>query len=424
MRAPTLYRRLFWPILAPSLLIGVAGGATVPVQVLAAMQLGASASLAAAIVAILGGIGLATTVHAGRLIDRVGDKHAMLLATTVIGSFTLVTVAALAWGGRGALALFMAASFGRAPAMNVWSLARQAYTADHVEAHEVGRAMTALGGTMRVGNLIGPLVGGVLLLWLPLWSVYVLSVACAVLAVAILYSPTGAVAEGPSTSSGNGMESSLAGSGDSPAEPVEATLMVGVRWSAVILAGVAITTLAVARVAQPVIVQLWGVSVGLDESSISLLIAVGAAIEIVLMFPGGYLKDRLGRAVILVTCLLVYGSGFLLMVPLTRWLGIPGMVLAVVVMAVGNGLGAGVNMTIGADLSPAQGRGRFLGVWALFSNVGVLGGPLLISLLVATASVQAAVLVIGAVAVVGAGWMAIFAARIGLPKGIGRDRLS
>lgn len=213
VRAPDLYRRLFWPILAPSLLIGVAGGATVPVQVIAAMQLGASASLAAAIVAILGGIGLATTVHAGRLIDRVGDKRAMLLATGVIGFFTVVTIVALAWGGRGALGLFMVAAFGRAPAMNVWSLARQAYTAEHVAPHEVGRAMTALGGTMRVGNLVGPLVGGVLLLWLPLWSVYLLSVLCAMLALVILYSPTG---EAPSTSSGNDPLPT--------AEPVEAPL--------------------------------------------------------------------------------------------------------------------------------------------------------------------------------------------------------
>ncbi|MEL4503329.1 MFS transporter [Luteococcus sp. H138] len=420
MRAPSLYRRLFWPILAPSLLIGVAGGATVPVQVLAAMQLGASASLAAAIVAIVGGIGLATTVHAGRLIDRLGDKRAMLLATGVITVFTAVTIAALVWGGRGALALFMAAAFGRAPAMNIWSLARQAYTADHVGPDEVGRAMTALGGTMRIGNLIGPLVGGVLLLWLPLWSVFVLSVLCAVLAVAILYRPEAATMAEPVEAPSAQPLDRLGDHATTTAEPVAASSPSGVRWSRVILAGIAITTLAVARVAQPVIVQLWGVHIGLHESTISLVVAAGAAIEIILMFPGGYLKDRLGRAMILITCLLIYGTGFLLVVPFSAWWGLVGMVLAVVVMAVGNGLGAGVNMTIGADLSPSQGRGRFLGVWALFSNVGVLGGPLLISLLVATVSVQAAVLAIGGIAVAGAAWMTVFAGRIGLPKGIGR----
>ncbi|MGO4957501.1 MFS transporter [Luteococcus sp. Sow4_B9] len=417
MRAPDLYRRLFWPILAPSMLLGIGNGAIIPVQVLAAMQLGASGSLAALIVAIVGGIGLATTMPAGRLIDRFGDQRAMLLATTIVAVCTAVTIGALLWAREGALTLFMAAAFLRAPAMNIFSLARQAYTAEHVAPHEVGRAMTALGGTMRVGNLVGPLVGGLLLLALPLWSVYVLSILCAVVATMILFNPTrGELLDLPA---------------DSPAALGSAQLdpsrkgrdaMPGVRWGAVFLAGIAMIALAVARVAQPVVVQLWGVHIGLSESAISLVIAVGAAIEIVMMFPGGYLKDRLGRSVILVVCLAVYGTGFLLLVPFTHWAGTPGMVTAVVVMAIGNGLGAGVFMTVGADLSPTEGRGRFLGIWALFSNVGILGGPLLISALVATASVQAAVVAIGGIAVAGAVWTMVFATRIGLPKGIGRVR--
>lgn len=60
------------------------------------------------------------------------------------------------------------------------------------------------------------------------------------------------------------------------------------------------------------------------------------------------------------TCLVVYGSGFLLLPLAHSWWGVA---VAVTVMAVGNGLGAGVNMTIGADLSPKVGRGRFLGIW-------------------------------------------------------------
>ncbi|MEL4358963.1 MULTISPECIES: hypothetical protein [unclassified Luteococcus] len=51
----------------------------------------------------------------------------------------------------------------------------------------------------------------------------------------------------------------------------------------------------------------------------------------------------------------------------------------------------------------------------------MLGGPLLISLLVATVSVQAAVLAIGGIAVAGAAWMTAFAGRIGLPKGVARQ---
>lgn len=412
----SIYRRLFWPVYAPSILFGVAGGATVPVFVVAAMNLGASAALAALVVALLGAVGLATTVQAGRLIDRVGDRRAMLAATAVAAVCDLGSIAALLWRGQGAgraaLALFIVANLVQAPASMVWGLARQAFTAEHAHPHERGRAMTGLGGTMRIGALVGPLLGGLLLLRLPLWTVYLLSVGCATLAVVILYVPSlggrieaGAVPVSPSRGAGR----------DATGGRLD------VDWTRVALAGVAICTLAVARVAQAVLLQLWGVHQGLDGSRISLVIAVGAAVEIVLMFPGGALKDRVGRAAILVACLAIYGLGYLLLVPLSQLWGIAGMVAAVVVMAVGNGLGAGVNMTIGADLSPSVGRARFLGYWALFTGSGALGGPLVISALVKLASIPAAVAAVGAVTLAGAAWTILLAPRMALPRHLGRQ---
>ncbi|MFX0537625.1 MFS transporter [Ornithinimicrobium sp. Y1847] len=426
VRHTGIYRRLAWPVLVPSVLFGVAAGATVPVSVVAAIQLGASAWLASLIIAIVGAISLATTVPAGQLIDRVGDRPAMALATGYAAVLTIGSIVALVWGLSGdgdhgvwPLVLFMASTFLRAPALNVWSLARQAYVADRLPTAQVGRAMTALGGTMRAGNLLGPLLGGLLLLFTPLWSVWVLSMVCTLIALAVVYSPRlgGRLDENEGATRPRTESRRRRRSGTAVGEPSArlARAPLDVRWRAVLLAGVAIVTLAVARVAQPVVIQLWGVHLELSPSTISWIVAAGAALEMVLMFPGGYLKDRLGRAPILIACLVVYGGGFLLL-PLQA--SVAWMVFAVLVMAVGNGLGAGVNMTIGADLSPREGRGRFLGIWALFSNVGVLGGPALVALLVAMSTVSVAAVSIGAVAVLGAAWMAVFARFIGLPRGV------
>lgn len=409
MAGDSLVRRLFWPVYAPSTLLGIAGGATIPVQVLAAIHLGASPSLAALVVAIIGLVGLLTTVAAGRLIDRIGDRRAMLLATIVAAVTETGSIVALVWGGRGALALFIVSSVLRAPSMQIWSLARQAFTAERVAPAEIGRAMTGLGGTMRIGGLIGPLLGGVLLLACPLWSVYVLSVGCAVGAIVLVYAP------------------SLGGRLETPQRTAErvrddepALQRLAVDWMRVALAGVALGALALTRVCQPVLVQLWGVHEGLDSSHISLLIAVGAGVEIVCMFPGGYLKDRLGRAAILITCLGVYGTGILLLVALSGLLGVAGMACAIVIMAVGNGLGAGVNMTVGADLSPAVGRARFLGIWALFSNAGALAGPLLISALLTVSNEASAVEAIGLIALTGGLWVVVFGRRMALPARVQR----
>ena len=54
---------------------------------------------------------------------------------------------------------------------------------------------------------------------------------------------------------------------------------------------------------------------------------------------------------------------------------------------IGNGLGSGILLTLGADLAPADERSRFLGVWRLVGDCGVLAGPLLTS---AVASLPAA----------------------------------
>jgi MFS-type transporter involved in bile tolerance (Atg22 family) len=48
------------------------------------------------------------------------------------------------------------------------------------------------------------------------------------------------------------------------------------------------------------------------------------------------------------------------------------------VIGLGNGLGSGTMMTLGADLAPADSRGEFLGVWRLIGDGGSAGGPVVV----------------------------------------------
>lgn len=400
-----MLRLIFWPVLAPSFLYAVGSGAMMPVLVLAALQVGASEALASALLAVAGAMALVVTVPVGAFIDRIGDKRAMA-TSTLFASFTLVlTIVALASPSRCSLALFVASLILRSPAMVAWNLSRQAVVAEAVPSGFRGQAMTALGGTMRAGNLVGPLLGALLLLALPLWSVFALAVVTSVAATALMYVRRLNTAFDEQTERAR-------------TSRTQEELELRVRWKAVWFAGVAITTLACARVAQPIIVALWGVHLGWSEAQISFIVAVGAAIELVFMVPGGRLKDRLGRSTILTTCLLVYGSGFLL---LPLWATSPGFVVAMVVMSVGNGLGAGINMTIGADLSPAVGRARFLSIWAMFTQGAQLGAPLAISGLLLAASLPAAVGFVGGLALVGALWTTLTAPVTRLPRAVRRE---
>lgn len=404
-----LIRSLFLPVVLPTFLFGVGLGAVTGVQLIAAVQLGASDALASALMAIIGLVSLVLSVPVGAFIDRFGDRASMTFGTLAAALVTVVTVVALLVPGPWALPLYIGSLILRAPIEDAWRLARQAFVAELVPTWQMGRAMTMLGGTMRAGNLVGPLIASGLLLVLPLWSVFCFSVVAALLATVVLYLP--------------GRRTGGQGTLPEPEPRQQGRLRtLDVRWNAVLLTGVAISVLSLVRAAQPIVVQLWGLRVGLSESGIALLVAIGSGVEMSVMVLGGYLKDRVGRSPTLVLCLLVQGIGFVLLGLEEHWvpgtLRIAAFVACVVVLGLGNGLGAGINMTIGADLSPAIGRARFLGAWAMFSNAGGLAGPTLITAVLAVSALPLAVVMVGATSLAGAGWMAGWARRVGLPSGV------
>lgn len=401
-----MLKLLLWPVLIPSFLLGTALGAMAPVMVLAALDLGASSPFASALVGAMGAVALLLTVPVGVLIDRLGDRRAMSLATATAVGTIVASIVALTTHQPWSLWLFVAAALGRAPALTAWNLARQAAVADAVPTEQRGRAMTALGGTMRAGNLVGPLCSAALLAVWPLWSVFAFAALCATVGTLLLAWPR-LNATFEAQAQRHRTEATSPKALDEP-----------VAWGRVTLVGIAITTLGVARIGQPIIVALWGVHLGWHASSITFLVAVGSAIELVLMPLGGHLKDSLGRTPTLVACLVTYGTGYLL-APL--WPASTGFIVAMVVMSVGNGLGAGINMTIGADLSPARGRARFLSIWAMFTQVGQLGGPALIAALLATASLPVSVAAIGLSALAGGVWTLAVAPFTRLPGRIDRS---
>lgn len=399
-----------WPVLAPSLLFAAGLGAILPVMVLGALDLGSSSSFAAAIVGIMGAVSLVATVPAGILVDRLGDFRAMLVATIAAVIVLGGIVAAFVWDSSASLALYTVGLMLFAPVSDVWNLARQAVVAEVMPPQDLSKAMTALGGTQRVGNLIGPIVGAGLMLVFPLWSVFVFSGVASVAAIVIMALP---IAQIPGYSNRGNPRAPSPAEVVAPKSGKSSLPRLEVRWKAVILVGISMIALTVARSAQPVVIQLWGVEIGLQESSISLLIAFGAGLELIFMFLGAYIKDHLGRTTTMVACLTIFGSGFVIMVLRPD---LAGMIAAAAIMAVGNGLGAGINMTIGADLSPAIGRARFLGIWAIFSNGGKLAGPTVVSLVITIASLRFGILFPGLFAILGAVWIIIWSKQIGLPN--------
>ena len=92
--------------------------------------------------------------------------------------------------------------------------------------------------------------------------------------------------------------------------------------------------------------------------------------------------------------------------------GTKGELLAVALaMALGNGLGSGIVMTLGADAPPSRDRAQFLGAWRLTGEVGHAGGSLGLSAVTSLVSLPAAAVALGGLGLVGLAWTSLWIPR-------------
>ena len=113
---------------------------------------------------------------------------------------------------------------------------------------------------------------------------------------------------------------------------------------------------------------------------------LSGAVDMLLFYPAGRLMDRRGRRWAAVPAMALLGASHAVL-PFAG--GVTGLAVAAALMGLGNGLSAGLILTLGADVSPTAGRAQFLGAWRLCADVGNGGGPLLIGAVTAVASLAA-----------------------------------
>jgi MFS family permease len=167
--------------------------------------------------------------------------------------------------------------------------------------------------------------------------------------------------------------------------------------------------LTAARTNRDLRLPLLGHWYGYHDSLISLVLAVSSAAELVLVLPAGSLMDWYGRAAVLVRCLALMGIGFAI-TPIAGTVG--GFFLFGALLALSNGLGAGINKTLSADVTPSIGRARWMGLWNSVSGAGGLVGPALVTVIAAASTVVAASIATGVLTLVGAGWAAWWLPRL------------
>ncbi len=362
----------------PATLFGLAEGSMIPVIALSSIDRGASTAVAALINALLGIGSIVTNIPSGVLATRIGERKSMLVAATIAVAGLILCLVNL---GRGPLSLVV---FGLGvlllgAASSVYTLARQSYLTESVPPYMRARALSTLGGVLRIGMFAGPFLGaGAEELW-GLSGAYYVSLAAMACAAVIAYRV-------PDLEKTDQQRDAAA--------QVTTRGILKEYWRTFLTLGTGIVLLSAIRQTRQVVIPLWAAHIGLSPTEDSLIYGVAGLVDVSTFYPAGKVMDLYGRRWVAVPCTVILGLSFLLM---TTTHNAVTLTLAAMLMGFGNGIGSGIVMTLSADVSPEIGRPTFLGLWRELSDTGQGVGPLILSGVTAVAGLVAGILVSGLV---------------------------
>ena len=378
----------------PSLLFGLGEGAILPVIPLSARDMGGSVSMAALVVTLIGVGSLLSNIPASLITMHRGERWAIVAAAV----WCAVAMALCAWTSH--LGVFALGAFMIGMSQAVFSLARQSYLTEAVPAEFRARAMSTLGGAMRVGLFIGPFVAAAAIHRWGIAGAYGVGVVALAVAAAV-------AARMPDLEAGTGDADAATGTAAASMPP---TLRSTVRdhHRLFVTLGIGVMLVSAVRATRQAVIPLWADHLALAPSVAALIYGLAGGVEMLVFYPAGKVMDQKGRRWVAVPSMVIMGLPLMLM-PFTH--SASALLLAAAVIGFGNGIGSGMVMTLGADHSPRLGRAHFLGVWRLMSDIGSSCGPALLSFLAATLSLGAGIAVTGLIAFAAAAQLAYWIPR-------------
>lgn len=370
------HQNLWLIVYLPTILLALGQGALLATLPLYAADLGLGYTLIS-IISAAASIGtLVTDVPAGASLHRIGLRRAMLLGSglTVIGTLSL----SLDLATTMIVVVRVIAGIGTA----LWGLSRHAFIAGAVPIERRGSAIAMFGGINRVGVFGGPALGGIIATAFDLQAAFVLTGALAMLAMicAWLFVAEDTVAPAQRR-------------GGSAARWAIVRLTLREHASDLSAAGIAQLFAQMIRQGRQLLIPLVGSqSLGLTAAEVGMVMTISAVVDMSMFFPAGLLMDRFGRKVASVPSFAIMAIG-IGSVPFAT--SFETLAAAGIVIGLGNGLGSGSMMTLGADLAPEGATGEFLGIWRLIGDVGMVLGPLVVGAVAGAVGLERSAYVLG-----------------------------
>jgi len=367
------WRQIAIPAFGPSLLFGIANGAILPVIALSAIALGASHAMSGVTAALIGFGSLLCNIPAALITARFGERRS-LIGASVVSVFALVICIMASHPALLALGVLLMGM-----ATSVFYLARQSFLMEAAPVHMRARAFSTLGGTQRIGMFIGPFGAAGLMHFIGLEGAYVVAIVALVAAGLLSF----ALPE---------LQPRAEGSGNDAPRPRMAAIAVTQKRVLMTL-GLGCLLIGAMRASRQVAIPLWADAIGLSPTATALIFGCVSAIDMLVFYPAGKIMDHYGRLWVALPCSLMLAVS-LLALPMTTAL-VP-FVAVCLLMGLGNGIGSGIVMTLGADAAPANARTEFLGIWRLIADIGTSAGPFVLAGLTALVSLAAGIAATGA----------------------------
>jgi MFS family permease len=361
----------------------IGNGAIAPIIALTALDLGSTAVTAGYMVALLGIGRVLGNVPSSWVTDHLGDRRAMLAASAMTVVALVVCLVSTA------IVPFAAALLVIGACTATFYLARQTYVSEVVPLTMTARALSTLAGAHRIGLFIGPFLGAAAIALLGLHAAYGVAIVTTALTAVVLL-----VVKDAATAS------------DRPQAVRKGGSTVGMfraHQRLFLTLGLCVFAVGAVRAARQTAIPLWAEHVGIGPETTSLIFGVASFVDMTLFYPAGHVMDRYGRLSVALPAMTILG-GAMMVLPLTH--GLVAVSVVAIAMSVGNGIGSGIIMTLGADASPRDHRSRFLSLWRVMTDTGNAGGPILISLVAMVSTLGAGIAVTGSLGVLAAVGMA------------------
>jgi MFS family permease len=146
-------------------------------------------------------------------------------------------------------------------------------------------------------------------------------------------------------------------------------------------------------------IPLWALHIGLPADKTALIIGIAGIIDFALFYTSGQVMDKFGRRAAAVPTMIGLSITHMLIFTATTEETFFALSIA---MALANGLGAGLVLTLGADLAPVDARNEFLAGYRLLIDGGVAAAPPALAALAATVGLATGLIGFGFLGLAGA----------------------